>query len=252
MRSRAVLFGLITSSAIAHAQSRADQEPQSRPDVQLPVAPAPSDEINDAPPRSYPQPDIVSPPPEPATKLVLPGAPTDTLSNHLLLSLRAGYVANFVNLDSATSLSARLAGGYGASIGVGYGLSRYVEVELEGGLAAFGAASDCAQCSGKSYDMIGAIRYHLVQGVRFDPWVRIGIGASLFRLEQGTSKRDYAGLQWLNASVGGDWYVTRNFGFGPMLTIGTTSYLSHPSDSSLSVAIKGLAGINLTFDTAGK
>jgi len=252
MRSCVVLFGLITTSAVAHAQSRADQEPASRPDVQLPLLPAPSDETRDQPAHAYPQPEIVSPPPEPTTRLVLPAPANDTLTSHLLFSLSAAYTNGFGSLDSATPLSSLIAAGYGVNVGVGYGLSPNVEVELNAALARFGAASNCPNCSAQAYDMIGAVRYHLVQGVRFDPWVRVGVGASLFQSEKAQLKRDYAGLQWLNASIGGDWYATRNFGLGPLLSLAMTSYLSHPSDSSASIAFRWLVGLNLAFDAAGK
>ena len=200
----------------------------------------------------YPAPEIVSPPPEPATKLVVSRTANDTLTHHLLLSFGTAYTGLFGSLDSATSLPNRLGGGYSIIGGVGYGLSRNVETELEGSFAAFGADSGCPSCSAKAYDAIVAIRYHLVQGERFDPWVRFGFGASILRFDDDGAKRNYIGFQWLNATVGGDWYMTRTFAFGPLVSLAMTSYLDHPSGANISIAFKGLVGINVTFDPSGK
>lgn len=252
MRRIVVLFGVIGTATIAHAQSRADQVPPSRPNVQLPLAPAPSDEETKQPAQAVPSPEIVASPAEPPSKLVPASIANDTLSRHLLLSAGISLTNAFGSLDSQTSLPGTVAAGYNLGVGVGYGLSRYVEGELRGSLSSFGSASECPSCSSRSYALTGAVRYHLVQGVRFDPWIRAGIGVSAFRLNEATGKRNYLGLQWLSATLGGDWYATRNFGFGPTLALALTSYFDHPRGANTSIAAQWLVGLNFTFDTTGK
>ena len=252
MRSPLALLGIIGATSIAHAQSRADQVPPSRPDVQLPIAPAPSDETRDQPAQSLPNPQLVAAPPEPASKFILVGPTDDTISHHVSFSLNASYTNMFGSLDSKTPISNKLSHGYSLGLTAGYGLSRYVELELDAAGSMFRSAVDCMNCSARAYGLNGGIRYNLVQGVRFNPWVRVAVGISTFRLDDTIEKRNYLGLQWLNATIGGDWYATRNFGFGPMLSMALTSYFDHPSNSRTSVAAQWLAGLNVALDTAGK
>ncbi len=252
MRSLVVIFAAIGTSAVAHAQSRADQVPPSRTEAPMPVSPIPSDATNDQPAHALPDPEIVPTPQEPASKLVLARPTDDTLSGHLLLGLGTSYSNVFGSLDSSTSLRSVVSGGFNLNIGVGYGLSRAVEAQLLGSFASFSSSTDCASCSAKSYALTAALNYHIVQGVRFDPWVRAGLGVSAFSLNGAPGKRDYVGLQWLNATIGGDWYLSRHFGLGPMLSIALTSYLDHPSDSRTSIAAQWVGGLNFTVDGTGK
>ena len=252
MRTLVVLLVISFVSNTALAQSKVDQVPASSSATDVPLSPSPSDEVGNQPPAAHPLPEFVPEPKEPDSHLVPAGPADDTISRRLLLSVGTGYTSFFGHLDSRTSVPSRLSGGGQFFVDIGYGVSRYVELELDGSYAFLGNAAECSSCRGKVYEAVGAIRYHLVQGVRFDPWVRTGLGLSAFQLEQNQRTSHYLGLHWLELSLGGDWYFGRNFGFGPLLAISLASYLDHPSDSSTSVAARWLAGVNLTFDSVGK
>ena len=236
----------------AFAQSKVDQVPALAPAAEIPLGPTPSDDVRDQPPAARPPPEFVPEPKEPDSHLVVAGPVQDTISHRLLLSAGTGYTSAFGYLDSRTSLSNRLSGGAELFLNVGYGVTRYVEIELDASYAFLGSASECQSCSGKVYEAVGAIRYHLVQGVRFDPWVRTGLGLSAFQLKENQQTSNFLGLHWLELSIGGDWYFGHNFGFGPLLAMSLASYFDHPAGSNPSVAASWLAGINLTFDSAGK
>jgi hypothetical protein len=145
-----------------------------------------------------------------------------------------------------------LSGGVYAALNIGYGVTRNVEVALNATYASFGSATACPACTGRLYDVVGSIRYHLVQGVRFDPWVRTGLGLSDLQLRRRQQDSTYLGLHWLELTIGGDWYFSHNFAFGPLLSMSFATYFDHPTDRSPSVAGRWLAGINLAFDTVGK
>jgi len=218
----------------------------------MPLAPPPSEETSDQPPHPHPAPEVVAPTPEPPSRLVLPGVADDTLSHHVLLNLSGGYANVFGSLDSQTPILDKVSGGYSLSIGAGYGLSRQIEIELNGSLTSLSSATGCPTCTAKSYGVLGAIRYHLVQGVRFDPWVRVGAGGSVFRLQPIYENHNYAGLQWFTGSVGGDWYISKHFALGPLVSLALTSYLDHPGTARTSIAAQWLIGANLAFDANGK
>ena len=184
--------------------------------------------------------------------MLLAGPADDTISHRLLLSAGTGYTGMVGQLDSRTSLANRLAGGINVFLDVGYGVTRNVEIELNTSYASLGNAVECPSCTGKAYEAVAALRYHLVQGVRFDPWVRTGIGLSAFKLSENQTSATYLGLHWLELTLGGDWYFSRNFGIGPLLSMSFASYFDHPADSKVSIAAKWLAGVNLAFDSTGK
>ncbi len=174
------------------------------------------------------QPEIVGQPLEPSSRLVQTGTTEDTLTRHFLVSIGAGYNIVFGYLDSQTLLQNRVSTGFGFLLDVGYGITRYVEVGLNANYATFGNATECPNCKAQSFDAIGALRYHLVQGVRFDPWLRTGLGLSAFQLHENQASQTYVGLHWFELSIGGDWYFSRNFGIGPLLCISLSSYFDHP------------------------
>jgi hypothetical protein len=226
--------------------------PQPAPDSQIPLAPAPSDDIRDRPPVSHARPEIVQQFPEPNSKLLVVGPLTDTVSHHFFAVGSVGYASPTGSLDSQTSLRSRISAGPTFLFGIGYGVSRNVDIEVNAAYTSYGNTTECPDCEARVYDAIGAVRYHLVQGVRFDPWLCTGIGVSILELKELRDSRTYAGLRWFDLTIGGDWYATRNFGFGPFLGIALSTYLNPPAGDAESVSAKLAFGINLSFDTSGK
>lgn len=252
MHKFALFSVLMATSTLGYAQSKVDRVPQPAPDSPIPLAPPPSDDIRDLPPIRHAQSGIVQQFPEPNSKLLIAGPLTDTVSHHFFAVGGVGYASPAGSVDSQTPLRSRVSAGPAFVLGIGYGVSRNIDIELNGAYTAYVNTTECPDCSAKMYDAIGAIRYHLVQGVRFDPWLCTGVGVSIVELKELRDSREYAGLRWFDLSIGGDWYATRNFGFGPFLGIALSTYLNHPTGGTSSVSAKLALGINLSFDTTGK
>lgn len=252
MRCVAVFLAVLATTTFSYAQSKVDHVPEPALEPTIPLTPSPSDAIRDQPPIEQAKPEIVDQPPEPASKLVVSGRADDTLTRHFIISVGVGYAPVFGHLDSQTSLTNRVSGGAGYFLDVGYGVTRNVELGLHSEFSLYGNAIECPHCDGKSFDEVASLRYHLVQGVKFDPWLRTGLGISTFQLHELQNSQTYVGVHWFELSIGGDWYFARNFGVGPLLGLSLSSYLDHPAGGKTSVSGRGFLGINVSFDASGK
>ena len=97
------------------------------------------------------------------------------------------------------------------------------------------------------------VRYHVVQGLRFDPWILVGAGYESATVTQGGAKQKFTGVEWLRFAVGGDYYVFSGLAFGPFVELDFGSFLEHPAKgTAATVHATFLAGLRLTFDTPGK
>jgi len=241
---------LVTSQAVA--QSRVDRVPETSPEPQLPLKPTPSNEVSDAPERPRSTPELIVPPAEPSTRLVPGASDSDSLTGHLLPSASIGYTTGYGNIDSAISTRDSLASGATIGIGVGYGVSRNVELGVSASLAPLSGGNSCSACKGRLTDALLYVSYHLVQGARFDPWVRFGVGPAELHLSGNGKDFDYVGLTWANVTFGGDWFASKYIGFGPVLSCALQSYLHTPADRSASVAERLTIGMRVTFDVNGR
>lgn len=240
---------LVTSQAVA--QSRVDRVPETSTEPQLPLKPTPSNEVSDAPEQTRTTPELIAPPAEPAIRLVPGASDSDSLTGHLLPNASIGYTTGYGNIDSSISTRSSLASGATIGLGVGYGVSRNVELGVSASLAPLSGGSSCTTCEGRLTDALLYVSYHLVQGTRFDPWVRFGVGVTGLHLT-GTGKDfDYVGLSWANIMFGGDWYASKYIGFGPVLSCALQSYVRTPADRSASVAERLTVGMRVTFDVSG-
>ncbi len=111
--------------------------------------------------------------------------------------------------------------GFGAEVGVGVGR----HVVLGGWVQYLTLPGDCSGCSAQSIAGGGFLRYHLVQGVKFDPWVSFGMGVRSTTLDLGPTETTYRGFEWFRLAVGGDWYATKVIAFGPFFEIDAGHYL---------------------------
>ena len=98
------------------------------------------------------------------------------------------------------------------------------------------------------------VSYHLVQGVRFDPWASAGLGYRITKLSTPAANIDYSGIEWLRLQVGGDWYPFDKIGFGPYLELDMGRYSSRsPSSVGNGANHWHLAtGLRVTLDLPGK
>jgi hypothetical protein len=222
MRSiRLLVLGLLVS-----ASSLAQAEPLLQPPSPVPV---PND--------------------EPEAPLV-PDA-KDTLGGHLVAGGSAAFVVPWGDLQRGTA-AGDLGPGYGFGIDLGYGLSRSVVIGAWGQYALYADSPDC-DCTASSYAVGPFVRYHLVQGMRFDPWLLAGLGYRAMTVDASTGKADYAGIEWLRIAVGGDYYPFGNFGFGPLIELDMGAFGKAPAedrDSALHFTFVG--GLRLVLDAPGK
>ncbi len=201
--------------------------------------------------------------PEDGDEPIAPPVPPalDTLGGHVAASISAGLVVPFGDLAHGTSQSGVMSTGSGFGLELGYGVSRTVVIGAWGQYAHFGSGSDCSACTSTGFAVGPFVRYHLVQGVRFDPWLEAGVGfrsmhvdnkgQSAVGVPQGGSS--WSGIQWVRVAVGGDWYAFSKLGLGPFMSLGMTTYGSRPSGAGGSAAAWQFSlGARITFDVPGK
>ncbi|HEX6276198.1 MAG TPA: hypothetical protein VFZ53_24320 [Polyangiaceae bacterium] len=209
-----------------------------------------------AAPRAHAQPLLQPPSPvpvpndEPEAPLVPPA--TDTLGGHLVAGGSAAFVVPWGDLQQGSE-SSDLGAGYGFNLDVGYGLGRSVVVGLWGQYALYTESTECSGCRASSYAVGPFIRYHLVQGMRFDPWLLAGIGYRAMNVDAGSAEGDYAGVEWLRLALGGDYYPVKNFGFGPIVELDAGVFAKHPADErGTSLHFTFVGGLRLVLDVPGK
>lgn len=188
---------------------------------------------------------------EPEPPLV-PSA-SDTLSGHVTVAPSLALVVPFGKLESGLPQSDMLSIGAGFGVDLGIGVSRTVALGAFGQFFTFGSSDNCVDCSATSLAFGAFVRYHLVQGVRFDPWMAAGIGYRTTKIDLGPSEHSYAGVEWLRLQIGGDWYPARLLGFGPFLELDMGTFNDHP-DASREVTLHWhlLAGLRIVLDVPGK
>jgi len=147
-----------------------------------------------------------------------------------------------------------LGSGLGLSLEAAIGVSRTVALGVWGQAVSFGSSDECPDCSASS--LAGGVfaRYHLVQGVRFDPWLSAGLGFRTTSIDDTpTGKQDYSGIEWLRLAVGGDWYAFSLLGFGPFLEFDMGVFSTHPDSAGDSAAhFQLVLGARITLDVPGK
>jgi hypothetical protein len=225
---RPLVIGMLLSAA-----PQAAAQPLLQPPSPVPV---PSDE---------PEPPIV------------PDA-VDTLGGHLVAGGSAALIVPWGDLQQGTE-SSDLGAGYGFGLDLGYGLSRSVVVGIWGQFAVYSEGNECGSCTASSYAIGPFVRYHLVQGMRFDPWLLAGLGYRGMTIDypanEGLSARtdSYAGIEWLHFALGGDYYPFKNFGFGPLLELDLGVFGKRPNEErGSSVHFTFVGGLRVALDVPGK
>ncbi len=237
----------------ALAQDRVDQVPSSATQTPPSTEPRPAAAPQDAPSRreAGAAPRVLPAEPQPRVEYQ-PAAPlTDTLRSHFVLAATVGTVASYGRVDSAHSITNTLGQGWLAGGELGYGISRHIAIGLVGEASSFSGGSICSDCKANAWSAAPFLRYHLVQGVRFDPWMSIGAGVAALSYDNQLTKRSYFGGV-LRASVGGDWYASSQLGIGPVLSVDLRSYMDHPTGTSASQEARLLVGLRVVVDVPGK
>jgi hypothetical protein len=171
----------------------------------------------------------------------------DTLGGHFVLGASAGAKWLFGSLEEGQKANDILGTALALNLDLGYGLSRNVVIGLWGELDNHSKPSGCPTCEGgKSFAGGPFIRYHLVQGTRFDPWGALALGVRSTNTDTSIGSKDYVGVDLLKLTLGGDWYPTSNVGFGPYVTFDWGTYGSGGGHTGLGT------GLRLVLDLPGK
>lgn len=239
---RALLTGLGTLffPALALAQSAPGTEPASTAQAGLDpdVARAGVHIVDDAEPQAP----------------IVPRAP-DLLGKHVLVGAAVGPSWSLGKLGTELAAARGLGTGLGFRADAGLGLSRSVVVGAWGSFAVFADGDTCGSyCSGKAFAVGPFVRYHLQQGLRFNPWMTLGAGFRQVTFEDETGARQrFSGLEWLHFELGADYYLFSGFGLGPYGSLGLSSYTKRAGgtgDAAVNTELS--AGLRLMFDLPGR
>lgn len=202
--------------------------------------------------------------PEPAELPAAPRVPPaqDLVSRHGYFSALALLAFPFGSLERGLPWYDVAAPGPGAGLDLSVGVSRNVSLGVWADLAVLGAGPDCDGCSTLTLSIGPLVRYHLVQGMRFDPQVTAGIGLRSMATRGATNDLDYLALDWLRFAAGGQWYATPNLAVAPFVALAAGATVQLPDSSPIRLApgedrksgVYGLMllGLRLTFDAPGR
>ncbi len=252
----AAIAGLFSlSPAVVLAQPEAPEDAAAAEDDTEAVTGEDGEPLPGQPPPTEKRPHIEEPEDEdgPEPPLIVP-AP-DQLSGHFSLSASALLPLPFSNLEANTPQKDRLGAGYGFGLDAAYGLTRTVAIGAWGQLLSFGDTTDCRTCKTSSTAFGAFVRYHLVQGMRFDPWMSAGLGYRITKITaSGIPDTTYSGIEWLRLQVGGDWYPIDNLGLGPIMELDMGRYGTRSPGSIGDQANHWqlIFGARVTLDLPGK
>ncbi len=185
------------------------------------------------------------PPPEEDNGVPKP-MPPDDRTGHLYISPSFGVVGGAGAFGPLVPTNSLLGLGYAVGATLGLGIGRHGTIQLLGDRLAFGAPGNCniGGCTGTSYALGVGFTYHLTQVLAFDPWASFGIAyrtTSLTVSQNATATVDgvycptgklcpetYRGLDAARISLGGDFYPTPWFGFGPFMEVDIGTNLQRP------------------------
>jgi len=263
--SAALAWLFLAELASAQTPDSAAPKPDAPPEAAAPVtsaAPAAA---------ALAAPALVVVPAEPDQPQLEPIASAhDTLGGHVVLGAAVGAKWPFGSLSDGTKQDQELGAGLALNLDLGVGLSRNVVIGVWGELDDYASpakTATCVACSAKSFAGGPFLRYHIVQGTRFDPWGAIALGIRQTTVDHdsfsirstGTATpaattTHFIGPDWLRLTLGGDWYPLANVGIGPYVEFDVGAYNRHPHSSTVGTEVHtGLGtGLRLTLDFPGK
>jgi hypothetical protein len=174
----------------------------------------------------------------------------DLLGGHFVLGAAVGAKWPFGSFNDTQTQRSQLGPGLALNLDLGVGLSRSVVLGAWGEFDDYSAPPQCSVCSGKSFAGGPFLRYHAVQGARFDPWAAFAIGLRQTNIDNGGSLSEhYFGPELLRLTAGGDWYASSNFAFGPYVELNMGTYGKFAS-GTLHTDLG--TGLRLVLDFPGK
>jgi hypothetical protein len=132
-----------------------------------------------------------------------------------------------------------LGAGFGVALDAGVGLGQNLVIGVWGEGLWYSASSACRfwhlpntlrdPCGATSFTVGPFVRYHLLQGMRFDPWVLLGPGYRGISQETPNGTKKYGGIEYLHVVLGGDYYVTSGVGLGPWVGLDGGVFAKRPT-----------------------
>lgn len=150
-------------------------------------------------------------------------AAADTLGGHFVVGAAALVEAPVGKLRQGEN-AAGLGPGFGGTLDLGFGVGRAVVLGAWGNFVSYGS-------HGSSFALGPFVRYHLVQGLRFDPWILAGAGYRSLTRDSGP-KRQFSGFELAHVAIGGEYYAWSGLGFGPWLGLDLGIYGTRPKTNS--------------------
>ena len=184
---------------------------------------------------------------------VVPRAP-DLLGSHVLVGAAVGPAWSLGKLGSSEAAVRGLGTGFGFRADAGFGVSRSVALGLWGSFAKYTDGDRCdSSCSGQAFAVGPFVRYHLSQGLRFDPWLTLGGGYRQLSYTGATGKQKFSGLEWLHFELGADYYLFSGLGLGPYGALSLSSYSKRPSSAGDAAVNTELSvGLRFLLDLPGR
>ncbi len=156
----------------------------------------------------------------------------DAVGGHLQLGVTGTFLAPFGSLSETLRFGNTAGVGYGFVGDLGVGINRHV---LIGAYGEYGVLSDthgCPRCGATTFAAGIRSEYHLVQGLRFDPWASYGMGFRSVAVTAAEQENTYSGFEFMRLAFGANWMATPHFGLGPLLAFNGTRMIQVPPGES--------------------
>lgn len=240
-----------TAAPPVSEEEEAPAEPRGAPEA---APPAPPEQAQPAPKRSRSDTtaalgDLEESDEQEEVPPVIPPA-ADMRSGHFVGAIGGAFLFPVGRVEQDASLG-DLTVGPAFMLDLGFGISRTTVLAVAGQYGLPGRGDACANCDPSTWAVGPFLRYHLVQGLRFDPWMAAGIGVRGVHFD---SSRSYVAIDWVKLQVGGDWYPWSSIGFGPFaeFDFGSAIKASEGDLQNTALIVHTLLGIRAVLDVPGK
>jgi hypothetical protein len=203
---------------------------------------------SNAPPAAVPESQAVATSAEPTPSLAR--APADEIRHHFRVGV--AIVGNVAGGDPSETVSYGGTAGGGPALDLGFGVTSNVMLGLYGTLTWLDDGSNCPSCSALAAGGGAFVRYHLVQGLRIDPWIAYGAGVRSYEIQRPNETNSAFAIEWMRASVGADWNITRHTAVGTFLDLRLGTTTSTSGGDAGGMLYEGALGLRFAFDIPGR
>jgi hypothetical protein len=170
---------------------------------------------------------------------------SDLLTGHVIITVDGGVWAPSKSLYQGTDQLGAPDAGPTAHARLGFGISRYLMLSLDGGFGYLsGEAAICPDCALYSIDAGPSLVFRPTQGFAFDPWVSYGAGYRHNVLVLDAGNETEHAVDFAKLALGGDFFPAAVFGFGVYLATDVGVRVTDPND----VYAAFHAGLRLVLD----